>query len=242
MTHLSSGVYNSLDDKISSHQWDSHHGDQQRGMLGMSKNQGGARTYSDEKSYTPLNSSVRTKRGFIMEKTQTQKEEPLKEKHAEKVEPSSLLEKPVTSKVGSKEPKDPTKPQKKTDHQRRVLVENLPIYRTKGLEEDKTIGGIAANANCSHKGRGAKGKLIRSRQGRQVLVDFLAKTMVGDDPICKKVPNLETAPDSKEVPESAKAREEPANMDLIDEVEVWKLYTNGASNDHGFEAGLILID
>nr|GEW93892.1 reverse transcriptase domain-containing protein [Tanacetum cinerariifolium] len=76
----------------------------------------------------------------------------------------------------------------------------------------------------------------------QVLVDFLVETVVGDDPICKKVPNLETTPDSKEVLESAKAREEPANMDLIDEVEVWKLYTDGASNDHGFEAGLILID
>nr|GEZ76929.1 reverse transcriptase domain-containing protein [Tanacetum cinerariifolium] len=233
MTHLSSGVYNSLDDKISSHQWDSHHGDQQRGMLGMSKNQGGARTYSDEKSYTPLNSSVRTKRGFIMEKTQTQKEEPLKEKHAEKVEPSSLLEKPVTSKVGSKEPKDPTKPQKKTDHQRRANPEKakgvMSMPSPSNLKQMKSLSGKLTALN----------RFLSKSAERHPMFSTLKKC---DDPICKKVPNLETAPDSKEVPESAKAREEPANMDLIDEVEVWKLYTNGASNDHGFEAGLILID
>ncbi|GKA43072.1 reverse transcriptase domain-containing protein [Tanacetum coccineum] len=39
----------------------------------------------------------------------------------------------------------------------------------------------------------------------QVLDDFLADTVAGDDPIYKKVPNSETAPGSEEVPESAKA-------------------------------------
>ncbi|GJR35743.1 reverse transcriptase domain-containing protein [Tanacetum coccineum] len=42
--------------------------------------------------------------------------------------------------------------------------------------------------------------------------------------------------------ESPKAREEQINQDPMAEVDVWKLYTDGASNDYGLGAGLILID
>ncbi|GKA65738.1 reverse transcriptase domain-containing protein [Tanacetum coccineum] len=47
---------------------------------------------------------------------------------------------------------------------------------------------------------------------------------------------------SKDVPELSKAKEEHTKQDPVAEVDVWKMYANGASNDHGSEAGLILID
>ncbi|GJS78281.1 reverse transcriptase domain-containing protein [Tanacetum coccineum] len=76
----------------------------------------------------------------------------------------------------------------------------------------------------------------------QVLADFLADIMAGDDPSCKKAPKSKTTLGLEDVPESSKAREEQTNQDPIVEVDVWKLYTDGASNDHGSRAGLTLID
>ncbi|GJU29769.1 reverse transcriptase domain-containing protein [Tanacetum coccineum] len=48
--------------------------------------------------------------------------------------------------------------------------------------------------------------------------------------------------DLKEDPELSKGKEEKAKSDPMAEVDTWKLYTNGASNDYGSGAGLILID
>ncbi|GJW40319.1 reverse transcriptase domain-containing protein [Tanacetum coccineum] len=67
-------------------------------------------------------------------------------------------------------------------------------------------------------------------------------TVAGDDPSCKKDPSSEAPLGSKDMSESSKANDEQINQDPVAKVDVWKLYTDGASNDHGSRAGLILID
>ncbi|GJV60907.1 reverse transcriptase domain-containing protein [Tanacetum coccineum] len=83
---------------------------------------------------------------------------------------------------------------------------------------------------------------LRNAIKGQVLADFLANTMAGYDSTSGRNPSLKVTLDSKEVPESSKGREEQANLDPVAEADTWKLYTDKASNDHGSEAGLILID
>ncbi|GJX31883.1 reverse transcriptase domain-containing protein [Tanacetum coccineum] len=76
----------------------------------------------------------------------------------------------------------------------------------------------------------------RSAIKGQVLADFLANTVAGDNQVHEKVH------DSKEAPESSKARETLTNLDPMPEAEAWKFYTDEASNDYGSGAGLIFID
>ncbi|GJY19962.1 reverse transcriptase domain-containing protein, partial [Tanacetum coccineum] len=58
----------------------------------------------------------------------------------------------------------------------------------------------------------------------------------------KGTPNPKITSDPKEVPKSSKGKEEQESLDPIAKADVWKLYTNGASSDHGSGARLILID
>ncbi|GKA80403.1 reverse transcriptase domain-containing protein [Tanacetum coccineum] len=84
----------------------------------------------------------------------------------------------------------------------------------------------------------------RSLQGAegQVLADFLADTMAGDDPMSKGTPSSKKFLKPNKDPESLRSKEEQMAIDPIEEADTWKLYTDGASNDHGSGAGLILID
>ncbi|GKA97754.1 hypothetical protein Tco_0825648 [Tanacetum coccineum] len=77
---------------------------------------------------------------------------------------------------------------------------------------------------------------LRSAIKGQVLADFLADSMTEGNPVREKVP------DSEEVLESSKARDALIVTDLVSEPKMWKLYTDGASNDHGSGAWLILIN
>ncbi|GJR28751.1 reverse transcriptase domain-containing protein [Tanacetum coccineum] len=72
--------------------------------------------------------------------------------------------------------------------------------------------------------------------------EAVTDTVAGDDPSCKKDPSSEAPLGSKDMSESSKSKDEQINQDPVAKVDVWKLYTDGASNDHGSRAGLILID
>ncbi|GKD47760.1 reverse transcriptase domain-containing protein [Tanacetum coccineum] len=76
----------------------------------------------------------------------------------------------------------------------------------------------------------------------QVLADFLANTVIGNDPMRKGTPDPDKPLDQKEALESSGSKEEQTAAIPINEAVTWKLYTDGASNDHGSGAGLILID
>ncbi|GKC01639.1 reverse transcriptase domain-containing protein, partial [Tanacetum coccineum] len=76
----------------------------------------------------------------------------------------------------------------------------------------------------------------------QVLADFLADTMAEDNSTQIKAsgPN-DTLTEGKNG-EEQEAQEAKAPKNLGTEADLWKLYTNGASNEHGSRARLILID
>nr|GEU29956.1 reverse transcriptase domain-containing protein [Tanacetum cinerariifolium] len=75
----------------------------------------------------------------------------------------------------------------------------------------------------------------------QVLADFLADTVIRDD-ISKRTLDPKKPLDQNEAPKSSGRKEEQTAAVPIDEADTWKLYTNGASNDHRSSAGIILID
>nr|GEW79782.1 hypothetical protein [Tanacetum cinerariifolium] len=76
----------------------------------------------------------------------------------------------------------------------------------------------------------------------QVLDDFLADTVTRDNPTSKGTLGLEKPSDQKEILESSKSKKGQMATDSIEEVDTWKLYIDGASNDLGSGARLILID
>nr|GEY66089.1 hypothetical protein [Tanacetum cinerariifolium] len=73
---------------------------------------------------------------------------------------------------------------------------------------------------------------LKKHDKRTSLADFLANTVTKGNPV------RENIPDAEEVPESSTARDALVVSDLMPEPEMWKLYTDGASNDHGSEHGL----
>nr|GEV22923.1 reverse transcriptase domain-containing protein [Tanacetum cinerariifolium] len=76
----------------------------------------------------------------------------------------------------------------------------------------------------------------------QMLVDFLADTMTEDSPTQVKTDGPD---DTLAEGESMKEQEDTktkAPENLRAEIDIWKLYTNEASNEHGSGAGHILID
>ncbi|GKA12876.1 reverse transcriptase domain-containing protein [Tanacetum coccineum] len=76
----------------------------------------------------------------------------------------------------------------------------------------------------------------------QVLADFLSDTMAGDDPMSEKTTRSKKFLEPDKAPESSRSKEEQTVAAPIDGIDTWKLYTDGASNDHGSGAGLTLID
>ncbi|GJZ06592.1 reverse transcriptase domain-containing protein [Tanacetum coccineum] len=76
----------------------------------------------------------------------------------------------------------------------------------------------------------------------QVLADFLDDTMAGDDPTSKGTTKTKKILEPDEDPKSSRSKEEQTVVGLIDDTNTWKMYIDGASNDHGSGAGLILID
>ncbi|GKB25700.1 reverse transcriptase domain-containing protein [Tanacetum coccineum] len=71
----------------------------------------------------------------------------------------------------------------------------------------------------------------------QVLADFLADTMTRDDPNNEETAGPEKPSDQKKALKLSKSKEKQ-----MDKADTWKSYTDGASNDYRFGAGLILID
>ncbi|GJX49773.1 reverse transcriptase domain-containing protein [Tanacetum coccineum] len=85
-------------------------------------------------------------------------------------------------------------------------------------------------------------RLRRSAIKGQVLADFLADTMVEESSTLVKASGLNdtlTKGKSKEEQEAPKTKT-PKNLGT--KTDIWKLYTDGASNEHGPESGLIRID
>ncbi|GJR09247.1 reverse transcriptase domain-containing protein [Tanacetum coccineum] len=81
-----------------------------------------------------------------------------------------------------------------------------------------------------------------------VLADFLADTMVEDNSTQVKAsgPNDTLTETKKKCQGGGGERQEGSETktpkNLGTETDIWKLYTNGASNEHGSGAGLVLID
>ncbi|GJS67179.1 reverse transcriptase domain-containing protein [Tanacetum coccineum] len=82
----------------------------------------------------------------------------------------------------------------------------------------------------------------RSEIKGQVLADFLAETMVEDSPAQAKTGGQDDTLTKGEKPEEQEATKTKAPANLKAKTNIWKLYTNEASNDYESGAGLILID
>ncbi|GJZ06577.1 nucleotide-binding alpha-beta plait domain-containing protein [Tanacetum coccineum] len=66
--------------------------------------------------------------------------------------------------------------------------------------------------------------------------------MAGDDPIDEGISDSDEHPARRKAPKTLGNEKEHKVTVCSDEMDTWKLYTDGASNDHGSGAGLILID
>ncbi|GJX44479.1 reverse transcriptase domain-containing protein [Tanacetum coccineum] len=82
----------------------------------------------------------------------------------------------------------------------------------------------------------------RSAIKGQVLADFLADTMVEESSILVKASGLNDTLTEGKSREEQEAPETKTPKNLGTKIDIWKLYTDEASNKHGSEAGLILID
>ncbi|GKA05022.1 reverse transcriptase domain-containing protein [Tanacetum coccineum] len=82
----------------------------------------------------------------------------------------------------------------------------------------------------------------RSAIKGQVLVDFLADTMAEDSPAQVKTKEPNKILVEGESIEEREVTETKAPENLRTKEEIWKLYTDEASNKHGSGAGLILVD
>nr|GEU97667.1 reverse transcriptase domain-containing protein [Tanacetum cinerariifolium] len=60
--------------------------------------------------------------------------------------------------------------------------------------------------------------------------------VAGDDPTCEKDPSIDSTLVPKDMSESSKVKEEQTESDPSVDMDVWKLYIDGASNDHGYGA------
>ncbi|GKB79812.1 reverse transcriptase domain-containing protein [Tanacetum coccineum] len=82
----------------------------------------------------------------------------------------------------------------------------------------------------------------RSAIKGQVLADFLADTMTEDSTTQVKTDGPDDTLAEGESTEEQEDTETKAPKNRRAEIDMWKMYTDGASNEHGFEADLILID
>ncbi|GJT97490.1 reverse transcriptase domain-containing protein [Tanacetum coccineum] len=83
---------------------------------------------------------------------------------------------------------------------------------------------------------------LRSAIKRQVLADFLADTMVEDSPTPVKTDGPNNTLVEAESMEEQEAIKTKVPESVRAESDIWKLYTDGASNEHGSRAGLVLMD
>ncbi|GKB13662.1 reverse transcriptase domain-containing protein [Tanacetum coccineum] len=83
---------------------------------------------------------------------------------------------------------------------------------------------------------------LRSAIKGQVLADFLADTMAEDNPTQVKTKEPNKISVERESMEEQEAMETKASENPRTETDIWKMYTDEASNEHGSGAGLILID
>ncbi|GKD83494.1 reverse transcriptase domain-containing protein, partial [Tanacetum coccineum] len=67
----------------------------------------------------------------------------------------------------------------------------------------------------------------------QVVADFLVDTMAGDDPMDEGMSDPDEHPARRKAPETSGNEKEHKVAVCSDETDTWKLYIDGASNDHG---------
>ncbi|GKA45452.1 reverse transcriptase domain-containing protein [Tanacetum coccineum] len=82
----------------------------------------------------------------------------------------------------------------------------------------------------------------RSMIKGQVLADFLTNTMTEDSHTQVKIDGSDDTIVEGESMEEQEDKETKAPKNLKTKIDMWKLYTDGASNEHRSGAGLILID
>ncbi|GJW68755.1 reverse transcriptase domain-containing protein [Tanacetum coccineum] len=82
----------------------------------------------------------------------------------------------------------------------------------------------------------------RSMIKGQVFADFLVDTMAEDSPTQVKTKDPNKILVEGESMEEHEAIETKAPKHLRTEADIWKLYTDGASKEHGSRAGIILVD
>ncbi|GJQ97693.1 reverse transcriptase domain-containing protein [Tanacetum coccineum] len=108
------------------------------------------------------------------------------------------------------------------------LVSELPTFTT--LKKGETLM-MGINKLCSD-GETRSGPSPRGQTIKEVLADFLAYTPTE----INATPKVANNPRVEDIPESSNAIE-----DLTPGPRAWRLYTDGASNNEGSRAGLILI-
>ncbi|GKA58879.1 reverse transcriptase domain-containing protein [Tanacetum coccineum] len=127
------------------------------------------------------------------------------------------------------------------------LIAKLPTLTTLMKDEQLMIYLSTSNEAVSI-------VLLVERNGRQILIYYVSKALQGAEvnypPMEKLALALvheraagqdETSMEGK-VPEVRRTTENQIPTAPSDKMNIWKLYTDGASGDHGSGAGLILID
>ncbi|GJZ45464.1 reverse transcriptase domain-containing protein [Tanacetum coccineum] len=143
------------------------------------------------------------------------------------------------------------------------LIAELPTLTTPKKEEELMVYLSAANKavnkpisqilnNQEATGRLAKWGVelkaydikysLRSAIKGQVLADFLADAMTEDNPTQVKTDRPDDTLAEGESMEEQEDTKTKAPENLRAKIDIWKLYTDGASNEHRSGAGLILID
>ncbi|GKC87303.1 reverse transcriptase domain-containing protein [Tanacetum coccineum] len=137
------------------------------------------------------------------------------------------------------------------------LIAKLPTLTAPKKEEELIVYLLAANEAVS-------AILLVERNGRQTPIHYVSRMLQGVEinyppmeklalalvhaarrlrsPIQAKTGGQDDTLTKGEKPEEQEATKTKAPANLKAETDIWKLYTNGASNDHRSGAGLILID
>nr|GEU81779.1 hypothetical protein [Tanacetum cinerariifolium] len=84
--------------------------------------------------------------------------------------------------------------------------------------------------------------LLVERNRRQVPIHYVSRVLQEDNPTHTRVAEQEETPTEGKIQMVRRTTEDQVPTAPSDETNLWKLYTDRASNDYGSGAGLILID
>ncbi|GJU39369.1 reverse transcriptase domain-containing protein [Tanacetum coccineum] len=127
-------------------------------------------------------------------------------------------------------------------HRRQALIHYVITYKpiSQILTNQEETGRLA-KWGIELEAYGIKYALKSAIKG-QVLADFLADTMAEDSSAKIKAGGSNNVLAEGKSREEQEAPEAKTYKNLGTEADIWKLYTDGASNEHGSGEGLILID